>query len=190
MRVRIRRFERLRLAGNHFSAPERTSPLVIVGASPLRRACEASPRSLSGSSACAEFRRLALFGLTAVSLSLRFGPSPTGFQGPALSGCLLWPRLTSRSAVTRRPFRRKARAPQVRLRDLPRTTAGSTPWLLGREGFAVLCPLALIHSALYPIPVRRLAGLLHASFSARLAAHALRLASARCDLLAQKTFTS
>jgi hypothetical protein len=57
----------------------------------------------------------------------------------------------------------------------PRTTAGFTPWLLGRLSFAVLGPLALNHHALYPVPVRRLAALLHASFSDCLAAHHLAL---------------
>ena len=113
-----------------------------------------------------------------------------GFQGPAPSGWLLRPRLTSRSASQRCPFRHQARPPQVRLRDLSRTTAGSTQWLFGRYGFAVCGPLALIHHALYPVPVRRLASLPHASSGPHLAVTPLRFASARCDLLAQRTFTS
>jgi hypothetical protein len=40
---------------------------------------------------------------------------------------------------------------------------------LGRESFAVSCPLALLGSAFYPIPVRQLALSLAASFSATLA---------------------
>jgi len=106
------------------------------------------------------------------------------------SGWLLRPRLTSRSASRRCPFRHQARPPQVRLRDLPRTTAGSTRWLFGRYGFAVTCPLALTHHALYPVPVRRLAGLLHASSRPHLAVTPLRFASVRCGLLAQRTLTS
>ena len=57
---------------------------------------------------------------------LRSALHQRGFQGPALSGWLLRPRLTSRSALRRCPFRHRARPPQVRLRDLHRTTAGST----------------------------------------------------------------
>ena len=102
----------------------------------------------------------------------------------------LRPRLTSRSASQRCPFRHKARSPQVRLRDLHRTAAGSTQWLLGRYGFAVSRPLALTHHALYPVPVRRLAVLLRASSRPHLAVTLLRFASARCGLLTQRTFTS
>jgi len=87
-------------------------------------------------------------------------------------------------------FRRKARSLQVRLRDLASANAGSTPWLLGRQGFAVHWPLALIHSALYPIPVRRLAGFAPRFFQ-RLPCGSSPCASlVRCDLLTQRTFTS
>ena len=68
---------------------------------------------------------------------------------------LLRPRLTSRAASRRRPFRRKARSPQVRYAPLHRTTAGSTPPRLGHESFAVIGPLALLGSALYPVPAIR-----------------------------------
>jgi hypothetical protein len=51
---------------------------------------------------------------------------------------------------------------------------------LGREGFAVLCPLALVDAALYPVLVHRLAASLPASFSAGLAAGPVsRLAALR-----------
>jgi len=63
-----------------------------------------------------------------------------GFQGPALSGWLLRPRLTSRAAFRRRPFRRQARSPQVRLRDLPRTTAGIYAGALWPRGLRGLLP--------------------------------------------------
>jgi len=46
--------------------------------------------------------------------------------------------------------------------DLPRLN-------LGRESFAVICPLALFGVAFYPVSVRRLADSLPASFSATLA---------------------
>jgi len=47
----------------------------------------------------------------------------------------------------------------------------------GRESFAVSGPLALLDSASYPIPVRRLADSLPASFSGPLAVTALRFTS-------------
>jgi hypothetical protein len=47
---------------------------------------------------------------------------------------------------------------------------------LGRESFAVSCPLALLDSASYPVPVRRLADSLPASFSGSLTVAALRFA--------------
>jgi hypothetical protein len=47
---------------------------------------------------------------------------------------------------------------------------------LGRESFAVGCPLALLGVASYPVSVRRRAGSLPASFSAPLAVGALRFA--------------
>jgi hypothetical protein len=59
---------------------------------------------------------------------------------------------------------------------LLRTAAGSTPLLLGRESFAVACPLALLGSASYPISFRRLADSLPAFFSAPVTLGALRFA--------------
>src|SRR5437870_11476409 len=60
---------------------------------------------------------------------------------------------------------------------------GSTSPRTGREGFAVPGPLALLGAASYPLPVRRLAVSLLASFSAGVAAGRLALCSGRCDLL-------
>ena len=51
----------------------------------------------------------------------------------------------------------------ARLPDLRRLT-------FGRESFAVLCPLALVGTAFYPVSVRQPAGSLAPSFSASLAA--------------------
>src|SRR3981081_3600889 len=69
-------------------------------------------------------------------------------------------------------------------RDLPGknidhrcTTAGSTSPCLGHEGFAVCCPLALLGSAFYPVPVRRPAASLPASFTPASRSDALRFAS-------------
>ena len=104
----------------------------------------------------------------------------------------LRPLLTPRSAACRprRPFRREARSPQVRIRGFPRTTAGSTSPPLGRESFAVCCPLALVGAASYPVPVRRLAASLPASFGAPLAVGALRFARGPCDRVPRRTSTS
>ena len=48
---------------------------------------------------------------------------------------------------------------------------------LGRRSFAVSGPLAPVRSASYPVPVRRLTGSFHASFSVRLTTNALRFPS-------------
>src|SRR6266851_9283116 len=124
------------------------------------------------------------------SLSLPFGPLPARLSRP----CPLRLATTASADFSLRfsalPFRHRARSPQVRLRDLPRTTAGSTQWLFGRQSFAVSRPLALNHHALYPVPVRRLAVSLHASSRPHLAVTPLRFACARRGLLTQRTFTS
>src|SRR5512138_1847504 len=61
---------------------------------------------------------------------------------------------------------------------------------LGRESFAVTCPLALLGTASYPVSVRRLADSLPASFGAPLAVGALRFARDPCDRVPQRTSTS
>ena len=93
---------------------------------------------------------------------------------------LLWPLLTSRSARPlgpASPFQALGETSPGKNDDLPRTIAGSTPLPLGRRSFAVSGPLAPVRSASYPIPVRRLTGSFHASFSARLTTNALRFPS-------------
>lgn len=84
----------------------------------------------------------------------------------------------------RRPFRHKARSPQVRVAHLHRTTAASTPPRLAHKGFAVSCPLALLGSAFYAVLVHRLA-----IYAPRLLPtlghpHAVALHFAHCDQLA------
>ena len=105
-----------------------------------------------------------------VAFSLSFGPS-------SLTR-LLWPLLTSRSAAAttrqRRPFKRKARSPQVRTMTFSAQPPDLHRLSLGRESFAVACPLALLDSASYPIPVRQLTDSLPASFSGPLTVAALR----------------
>ncbi len=96
---------------------------------------------------------------------------------------LLWPLLTSRSAGTHdsavpaSPFQASGETSPGKNDDLPRTIAGSTPLPLGRRSFAVSGPLAPVRSASYPVPVRRLTGSFHASFSVRLTTNALRFPS-------------
>ena len=65
----------------------------------------------------------------------------------------------------RRPFRRKARSPQVRHVAFSAQPPDLHRLSLGRQSFAALGPLALLGSASYPIPVRRLADSLAPSFS-------------------------
>ena len=96
---------------------------------------------------------------------------------------LLWPLLTSRSAgrpnsaMPASPFQASGETSPGKNDDLPRTIAGSTPLPLGRRSFAVSGPLAPVRSASYPVPVRRLTGSFHASFSVRLTTNALRFPS-------------
>jgi hypothetical protein len=101
-RVRIRRFEKLRLAlclpfedagvGLHRCPDERTR-LHRVPSGPLRQCGHLMP-----------FPTHRHCGFHSFS----FSPSS------ALTSKLLWPRLTSRSDLHRRPFRHEARSPQVR----------------------------------------------------------------------------
>jgi len=62
---------------------------------------------------------------------------------PRCDAKLLRPRLTSRSASRRRPFRRKARSPQVRARAFPAQPPDLRRRPFGRKSFAAICPLAL-----------------------------------------------
>ena len=75
------------------------------------------------------------------------------------------------------PFQASGETSPSKNDDLPRTIAGSTPLPLGRRSFAVSGPLAPVRSASYPVPVRRLTGSFHASFSVRLTTNALRFPS-------------
>src|SRR3954469_19974358 len=102
---------------------------------------------------------------------------------------LLRPLLTSRSALAASPFQAQGEISPRNSRGLPRTTAGFTSPPLGRDGFAVLRPLAL-GVASYPVSVRRLAVSLPACFSVPSRALALRFARGRCHQLPQRTFAS
>ena len=66
---------------------------------------------------------------------------------------------------SRRPFRRKARSPQVRHMAFSAQPPDLHRLSLGRQSFAVTGPLALLGTASYPVPVRRLADSLAPSFS-------------------------
>jgi hypothetical protein len=91
----------------------------------------------------------------------------------------LWPLLTSRSkglAATVALSGASEISPGKNI-DLRCTTAGSTSPCLGHESFAVTCPLALLGSAFYPVPVRRPAASLPASFTPASRSDALRFTS-------------
>ncbi len=71
------------------------------------------------------------------------------------------------SPVLRRcPFRHGRELPGKNA-ILPRTTVGSARLRLDHESFAVMCLLALLHRASYPILVHRLTGSFRASSHAR-----------------------
>ena len=122
---------------------------------------------------------------TVVTLSSPFGPSSDKAGSKRIMHFvgLLWPLLTSRSAgrpnsaMPASPFQASGETSPGKNDDLPRTIAGSTPLPLGRRSFAVSGPLAPVRSASYPVPVRRLTGSFHASFSVRLTTNALRFPS-------------
>ena len=85
---------------------------------------------------------------------------------------------------SRRPFRHKARSPQVRVALLHRTTAASTPPRLGHESFVVFGPLALLGNAFYAVLVHRLAIYAPRFLPTFGRPHAVALDFARCDQLA------
>ena len=66
---------------------------------------------------------------------------------------------------------------------LHRTIAGSTPLRLDHESFAVVCPLALLGSAFYPILVHRLAVYAPRFLPTLGRPHAVALHFVRCDQL-------
>ena len=183
MRVRIRRFEKLRSersvttasARVHISTPARP-------ASPLRFTLGASPLLSSANSALAGIWCMAFPHSVAAALSLSFGPSSVGVGSKRIvrSAGLLWPLLTSRSAAQtsrqRRPFRHEARSPQVRLVAFSARPPDLHRLSLGRRGFAVRCPLASPGDASYPVSVRRPADALAPSFSPPLAVGTLGFA--------------
>ena len=90
---------------------------------------------------------------------------------------LLRPLLTSRSVLERRPFRHKARSPQVRTHSFAAPPPDLRRLSLDHESFAVLCPLALLGTAFYPVLVHRHAASLHASSPRSVALSPLRFAS-------------
>ena len=179
MRVRIRRFGRLRSGASalarattnsisRWSSPELPSPSAAVGASPLPWPWGASPLASKASSDCSDFWHLAPSRLT-----VGCSPFRSALHRARTAARLIRPRLTSRSVSPRRPFRRKARSPQVRALAFPASPPDLRRLTLGRESFAVACPLALVGVASYPVSVRRLASSFPASFSVGLAASRL-----------------
>jgi hypothetical protein len=90
---------------------------------------------------------------------------------------LLRPLLTSRSGLHRRPFRHKARSPQVRTQSFTTQPPDLRSLILDHKSFAVLCPLALIGFAFYPVLVHRLMASIHASSPHSVALMQLRFTS-------------
>ena len=70
---------------------------------------------------------------------------------------LLRPLLTSRSSVRYRPFRHKARSPQIRTHSFIAQLPDLRRLGLSHKSFAVSCPLASLGSAFYAVLVHRLA---------------------------------
>jgi hypothetical protein len=85
--------------------------------------------------------------------------------------------LTSRSGLRRRPFRHEARSPQVRTQSFPAQPPDLRRLILDHNSFAVLCLLALIGFAFYPVLIHRLAVSIHASSPQSVALSQLRFTS-------------
>ena len=94
-----------------------------------------------------------LAALHVLSHSLSFGPSP--FWSCLFSRRLelLRPLLTSRSSLRCRPFRHKARSPQVSTHSFIAQPPDLRRLSFGHKGFAVSCPLALLDRAFYLVLV-------------------------------------
>ena len=162
-----------------WSLPERSFPCAARPASPLRSTLRASPVASSGSSICMDIWCLAFPRCTSDFALLTVRPFARRAVHHPRSLRLLRPLLTPRSATChsvrqRRPFRHKARSPQVRTMTFSAQPPDLHHLSLGRESFAVTGPLALLGSASYPVLVHRLADSLAASFSAPVALGALR----------------
>ena len=166
------------------SVPERAPPSAAAGASPLRFPLGAYPCLpagvpivwTSGAWLLRDLRSLrspSRSGLrTAVPGSASPAVSPLSGECPNRVNplrCTTMPSADFSLRSKRRPFRRYARPPQVRVRGFHRTAAGFTSLALGRWSFAVCGPLSPARAASYPVLVHRLAVSLPASFSADLA---------------------
>ena len=125
-----------------------------------------------------------LTALHVLSHSLSFGPSPFWLCLFSRRLELLRPLLTSRSSVRCRPFRHKARSPQVSTHSFIAQPPDLRSLSFGHKGFAVSCPLALPDRAFYLVLVHRLA-LYDPRFLPTIGhPHAVALHFAHCDQLA------
>ena len=79
--------------------------------------------------------------------------------------------------LTTSPFQAQGEISPGKNATLHHTTAGSTSLRLDSESFAVICPLALLRTASYPVPVRRPMASLHASSPRSVTLPQLRFAS-------------
>ena len=84
----------------------------------------------------------------------------------------------------RRPFRHKARSPQVRTHTFIAQPPNLRHPSLGHKSFVVPCPLALLGNAFYPVLVHRLATYAPRFLPTLGHPHAVALRFAHCDQLA------
>ena len=164
MRVRTGRLKRLRSSCLYPNmTPGLACPQPGRSGSSLSQVFQASPAALFVASPVSGHLKHIHFGWSgrlALPLLWSFANS---FQPLRPCRQLLRPLLTSRSGLHRRPFRHKARSPQVRTQSFTAQPPDLRRLTLDHESFAVHCPLALVGTAFYPILVHRLAASLHAS---------------------------
>ncbi len=171
------RFGRLNASSISKPVPGHAVSEVANDACPLRSALGASPLPSSGSSSCLDF-------WTMVS-SRPPGQCPCDRSAlQRLAGCLLWPRLTSRSVdVTTWPFQAQSEISPDKNTVLHRTTAGFTPGPIGHGSFAVRSPLASEHQRLISDSCSSAHGFVPRFLQTVGRPPALALPFPRCDLL-------
>src|SRR5688572_15149742 len=125
MRVRIRRFGRLR-AGASALARTTTNSISRWSSpelpSPRRRRGFTAALAMGGFTPClqGELRLLGHLEPSPFETHGRFcSPFRSALHPAHTTAWLIWPRLTSRSVLPRRPFRREARSPRVRTQAFP-----------------------------------------------------------------------
>ncbi len=185
MRVRTGRFAKLRF--EPLASPDSTwvhlpwSPLVLPRCWFPSGFTLSFPTSLPFGSICgrglARRWRCCLLCVRPFASLKSSGPRRRGAGLPA-SARLLRPLLTSRAAaLAPSPFQAQARSPQVMTLTFPARRRIYVARPFGHLRLAVRSPLVSAGVALYPLPVRRPAGSLHASSRQFLAVLPLRFTS-------------